>query len=520
MSTDRQVAGFETARFLATHPVFSLDELRAAMDLASSSAVRSWLKFHRSRGRLTVLERGLYATVRAGADPDAVAPDAFLVAAVLRPDGVFAYHSALTLLGAAHSDWNVVTLLSRRRRRPLVLRTARVELLPHPAALVRKGATDLGVRQMPYLATTLGVTGPERALVDGFRQLRLVGGLEELVTSAAGFASLDLEQLDAVLRAYDLRILYGAVGWFLEIYREHFFVPNDFLTRLEQRRPAAPQYLPRRARAEGDGGRLVARWNLILPEAVLRRAGPDKPDLEQFGHEMVRAPDRLSSPAFAMAHASHGPSLRPHRHSVSEPTVRGGRAPQVIVIGGPNGAGKTSSAPDLLRDTVGIDAFVNADLIAEGLSGFRPEDSAVEAGRILLARLRELAGRRADFAFESTLSGRTLHAFLCRLADAGYECHIFYLWLPSVDLAVARVRRRVQAGGHDVPEPVIRRRFRKSLLNFDRLYRPVTTTWRLYDGSAILGRRLIAYGTAGGRPKVVNAERWALVRRQIEEDKP
>lgn len=78
------------------------------------------------------------------------------------------------------------------------------------------------------------------------------------------------------------------------------------------------------------------------------------------------------------------------------------------MIGGPNGAGKTSSAPRLLRDTVGIDAFVNADVIAEGLSGFAPQASAVQAGRVLLARLRELAGRRADFAFESTLSGRTL----------------------------------------------------------------------------------------------------------------
>ncbi len=201
---------------------------------------------------------------------------------------------------------------------------------------------------------------------------------------------------------------------------------------------------------------------------------------------------------------------------MGNPAVRRGSGPQVIVIAGPNGAGKTSSAPDLLRDTVGIDAFVNADVIAEGLSGFRPEDSAVEAGRILLARLRELAERHANFAFESTLSGRTLHTFLRRLAGAGYECHIFYLWLPTADLAVARVRRRVQAGGHDVSEVVIRRRFRKSLVNFDRLYRPAVTTWRLYDGSTVVGPRLIAYGTAGRQPTVVDAERWALVRRQVE----
>jgi len=196
------------------------------------------------------------------------------------------------------------------------------------------------------------------------------------------------------------------------------------------------------------------------------------------------------------------------------------RAPQVIVIAGPNGAGKTSSAPDLLRDTVGIDAFVNADLVAEGLSGFRPEDTAVEAGRIMLARLKELAGRRADFAFESTLSGRTLLGFLHRLAAKGFECHIFYLWLPSVDLAVTRVRVRVKAGGHDVPESVIRRRFRKSLVNFDQVYRPLATMWRLYDASATVGRPLIAHGEAGHKPVIVDPQRWALVRRQIEEEKP
>lgn len=189
----------------------------------------------------------------------------------------------------------------------------------------------------------------------------------------------------------------------------------------------------------------------------------------------------------------------------------------MVVIGGPNGAGKTSSAPRLLRDTVGIDAFVNADVIAEGLSGFSPQASAIAAGRILLARLSELAERRADFAFESTLSGLTLQRFLRRLTDDGYQSHIFYLWLPSPDLAVARVRRRVEAGGHDVPEHVIGQRFGKSLVNFDRLHRPQATTWRLYDGSVVGHQRLIAHGELGEEPTVVDAELWAAVRSQIDE---
>jgi len=242
-----------------------------------SPALVKRLKHLQATGRVVSLERGFYATVRPGNHPEAVVPDPYLAGAVLRPDGLFAYHSALTLLGAGHSDWNVVTLVSRRRRRPLVLRDARVEVLPHPAALVRKQATEMGVRDVPYLDRILRVTGPERTLVDGFRRLELVGGLEELVTSAAGFPSLDLAELDTVLRAYDLRILYAGVGWFLETYRAHFFVPDDFLVRLQMRRPTAPQYLPRRGRAGEGSGRMVPRWNLILPEVVLRGAPPDEP---------------------------------------------------------------------------------------------------------------------------------------------------------------------------------------------------------------------------------------------------
>lgn len=193
------------------------------------------------------------------------------------------------------------------------------------------------------------------------------------------------------------------------------------------------------------------------------------------------------------------------------------RRPQAVVIAGPNGAGKTSAAPDLLHDTIGIDAFVNADVIAEGLSAFRPESAAIEAGRIMLRRLGELARARDNFAFESTLAGRSAHHLLTDLMRRGYDVHIFYLWLPSPDLALARVRRRVDAGGHNVPEDVIRRRFRSSLVNFDRIYRPIATAWRLYDSSVLGGRPLIASGSGAGEPAVRDQAKWSAVRMQIEE---
>src|SRR3954452_10640772 len=131
--------------------------------------------------------------------------------------------------------------------------------------------------------------------------------------------------------------------------------------------------------------------------------------------------------------------------------------PQVIVIAGPNGAGKTTAAPFLLRDTLGVTEFVNADTIAQGLSAFEPEQVATAAGRVMLARLKELAERRANFAFETTLASRWFARWLQKLIGGGYTLHLLFLWLPSADFAVSRVADRVRAGGHTVPEETIRR---------------------------------------------------------------
>ena len=194
------------------------------------------------------------------------------------------------------------------------------------------------------------------------------------------------------------------------------------------------------------------------------------------------------------------------------------RVPQVVVIAGPNGAGKTSAAPDLLQEAVGIDVFVNADVIAEGLAGFDPAAAAFEAGRIMLQRLDGLARSREDFAFESTLAGRSTFQLLTGLLRQAYDVHICYLWLPSPELSVARVRGRVETGGHDVPEHVIRRRFWRSLVNFDRVYRPIATVWRLYDGSVVGGRPLIASGVKEGEPVVLDRVKWSEIREQTKEN--
>ena len=150
----------------------------------------------------------------------------------------------------------------------------------------------------------------------------------------------------------------------------------------------------------------------------------------------------------------------------------GDTMPKVVVIAGPNGAGKTTITPRVLR-SVDVLEWVNADVIARGLSGLQPESAAWEASRVMLQRLRRLARERASFAFETTLAARSYAAMIRNLVADQYEFHLFYVVVPSAETAVERVKHRVLSGGHNVPEEDVRRRFQASIKNFFELYRPL-----------------------------------------------
>ena len=186
--------------------------------------------------------------------------------------------------------------------------------------------------------------------------------------------------------------------------------------------------------------------------------------------------------------------------------------PNVVMIGGPNGAGKSTAAPSLLRGALAVPEFVNADVIARGLSGFDPDGSAMSAGRVMLARLRELSLRKSDFAFETTMASRSFAPWLRRLIDDGYLVHLVFLWLSSPETAIARVRARVRAGGHDVPEATVRRRYARGIQNFLRLYRPLAATWLVYDNSSAEGPRLVARGGLDAAEEVFHEDKWKRIR--------
>lgn len=154
-----------------------------------------------------------------------------------------------------------------------------------------------------------------------------------------------------------------------------------------------------------------------------------------------------------------------------------------IIIAGPNGAGKTTFAREFLPHEAECPTFINADLIAQGLSPFRPEVVAVRAGRLMLEMIADCVRRGESFAIETTLSGRTYAQMIPEWKRAGYLVTIFFLELPSEELAVQRVADRVAQGGHNIPDVVIRRRFTAGKQNFLSLYKPLANAWRHYDNS-------------------------------------
>jgi predicted transcriptional regulator of viral defense system len=252
----------DVRRFFETHPVFTLEQFRrVAGGRATDATIRTRVKYHLGRGHLKLVEQRVYAVVPAGVPRGRFVPDRFLVAAALREDAVLAYHSALELLGYAHSTYRDAFFLTARRRKDVRLGPGRVRALLHPKPLRDTGEEGYGVEVRERLGVKLKVTGPERTLVDCLAAPRYAGGVEEALQSARGIPTLDLERLAGYLDRLGQRRLFAVVGFVLEAEAQRLFVRPEFLQRLAREGPGSPTYLdPRRT-----GGRLQQRWNLVVP---------------------------------------------------------------------------------------------------------------------------------------------------------------------------------------------------------------------------------------------------------------
>ena len=156
---------------------------------------------------------------------------------------------------------------------------------------------------------------------------------------------------------------------------------------------------------------------------------------------------------------------------------------RILIIAGPNGAGKTTFAREFLVQEAGCPGFINADLIAAGLSPFIPEKAAVQAGRLMLQAIDHAVAANESFAVETTLSGLGYARKIPHWRSLGYRVSLFFLKLNSVDLAIDRVAERVRQGGHNIPEAVIRRRFQSGWHNFQHTYADLVDNWQVFDNS-------------------------------------
>lgn len=190
--------------------------------------------------------------------------------------------------------------------------------------------------------------------------------------------------------------------------------------------------------------------------------------------------------------------------------------PRLYIISGCNGAGKTTASYSLLPEMLDCKEFVNSDEFAKSLSPFDPSQASIQASRYMLLKVRYLLKRNEDFAVETTLATRTLLKIVKAAQDAGYTVTLLYFWLNSPELAIARVKARVAAGGHNIPEETIRRRYHVGIDYFFNIYAPISERWILADNSQI-PFRVIAEGSKNDVINIKDEETYKKIHAIAEE---
>ena len=187
--------------------------------------------------------------------------------------------------------------------------------------------------------------------------------------------------------------------------------------------------------------------------------------------------------------------------------------PNLYIIAGCNGAGKTTASFTILPEMLNCKEFVNADSIAAGLSPFNPGSVAIEAGRLMLSRIRELIKAGVDFAFETTLATRSYVSLVKEAKQSGYRVKLLFIWLDSPSTAIQRVADRVEEGGHSIPNDVIERRYFRGIFNLINLYIPICDSWLVVNNKNVVPE-LIAKGNDSGGNIILNHYIWRTINAQ------
>jgi predicted transcriptional regulator of viral defense system len=257
--------------FFRTHPVFTGEEL--AEHLSSHGEVggrtqEALLTYYLKAGRVVRIRRGLYAVIPSGADPDRYPIDLYLVAAKLTADAVLSHHTSLEFHGSAYSVYWRLTYSASRPVRPLAFRSHVFRGTRFPQALLRAGKTHFGVSTAEIAGVVLRVASLERTLVDVMDRPELAGSWEEIWRSLEYVEFFDLDKVVEYALLLENATTVAKVGFFLETHREQLMVEDHHLKALYDLRPRQPHYLDRYKRASG---RLVSKWNLVVPTEVLEQ---------------------------------------------------------------------------------------------------------------------------------------------------------------------------------------------------------------------------------------------------------
>lgn len=185
------------------------------------------------------------------------------------------------------------------------------------------------------------------------------------------------------------------------------------------------------------------------------------------------------------------------------------KSKNIYIIAGCNGAGKTTASYTILPEILKCKEFVNADNIAAGLSPFQPERVAFEAGRIMLERIEMLLKANESFAFETTLSTKSYKQKLIRAKEQGYKINLLFFWLPSIEMAINRVKLRVSEGGHNIPKDTIARRYKRGIENLFKIYLPLCDSWMVLDNEE--EPQIVAQGLKNEDIQVTDAKKWKLI---------
>lgn len=261
--------------FLSKHAVFTVGELDRFMSSHGSTNTntrKALLTYHRSRGRVVPIRRGLYATVPVGNDPDTHPVDPFLIAAKMAEDSVLAYHTALEFHGKAYSMYSRLVYTSESRSETMRFRSHEYTRVPVPHALEKADEAMIGVETHERAGVAVHVTNLERTFVDVLDRPELSGSWEEIWRSLESIEFFDMDQVVRYVGLLGNATTAAKVGFFLDQHRESLMVDDNSLNPLREQIPKQPHYLNRGKR---QGCRLVGEWNLLVPEEILNRSWED-----------------------------------------------------------------------------------------------------------------------------------------------------------------------------------------------------------------------------------------------------